>query len=313
MSAVPVYSEADVRAALTIHAVIDAVSDAIAREAAGQARNIPKTMTTWSPSSSAHALGAIDSEQGLVAFKVWVNTPQGAMAQLSVFDARTGQMLASAEAGTLGSLRTGAISGLATRWLSAADADELAIIGTGRQALRQVEAVRAVRPLRRIRVWSPNAEHRGVFADQVREATGLPVDDPQTLGEAVHGAPIVTLVTRASEPFLRAQDLAPGAHLNAVGAILPANAEFDAQVLSDAQLVVVDNIDNARLASRELREFYGDDWSTVRTLGDVVTGKAARTQQPGPTVFKGLGMGLADLAAATALLRVMQPERFPSS
>jgi alanine dehydrogenase len=310
VSAVPVYSEEDVRAALSIDAVIDAVSEAVAREVTGQARNIPKTMTTWSPSSSAHALGAIDSEQGLVAFKTWVNTPRGAMAQVTVFDAGTGQMVASAEAGTLGALRTAAISGLATRWLSAADADELAIIGSGRQALRQVEAVRAVRPLRRIRVWSPNAEHRRVFAEQVREATGLAVDDPLTLGEAVRGAPIVTLVTRASEPFLQAQDLAPGAHLNAVGAILPANAEFDPRLLSEAQLVVVDNIDNARQGSRELREFYGEDWKTVYTLGDVVTRKVARTQQPGLTVFKGLGMGLADLAAATALLRVMQPERF---
>jgi alanine dehydrogenase len=310
VSAVPVYSEADVRAALSIESVIEAVSEAVAREVTGQARNIPKTMATWSPSSSAHALGALDTEWGLVAFKTWVNTPRGAEGRLSVFDAGTGQMLALVESGTLSALRTAAISGLATRWLSAADADEMAIVGTGRQALKQVEAVQAVRPLRRIRVWSPNAEHRRVFAEQVREATGLPVDVPQTLGEAVHGAPIVTLVTRASEPFLQGDDLAPGALLNAVGAILPAKAEFDPRLLSDAQLVVVDNLDNARQGSRELREFYGEDWSTVYTLGDVVTGKVARTQQPGPTIFKGLGMGLADLAAATALLRVMQPERF---
>jgi ornithine cyclodeaminase len=123
----------------------------------------------------------------------------------------------------------------------------------------------------------------------------------------------VTLMTRASEPVLGAGDLSAGAHLNAVGAILPANAEFDPRLLAAAQLTVVDNLENARRSSRELREHFGDDWSRVRTLGDVVTGAVKRDDStPAPTIFKSLGMGLCDLAAATAFLRSVQPERFSS-
>jgi len=137
-------------------------------------------------------------------------------------------------------------------------ADELAVIGSGRQALRQVQAVAAVRPLRRIRVWSPTPENREDFAVQVQETTGMETVAAQSLDEATRGAPVVTLVTRAREPFLRREHLAPGAHLNAVGALLPANAEFEPALLADADLVVVDSVENARRSSkRDARHLLG--------------------------------------------------------
>lgn len=302
-----VHREADVLAALDLRTVIDAVEAAVAAEAAGTARNIPKTMTTWDPASSAHALGAVGD--GLVAFKTWVNTPAGASALVTVFDAADGSLLATVEAGALGALRTAAVSGVATRWLAAPDADVLAVAGTGRQALRQVQAVHLVRPLHEVRVWSPTPAHRAAFAARLGDELGLAAVTVEALPDAVAGAGIVTLVTRATEPILT--DLPPRTHLNAVGAILPANAEFAPALLDGVQLTVVDNRENARRSSRELREHFGDDWSTVATLGEVVTGAAKRADtDPRPTVFKGLGMGLADLAAVAAYLRIVDPERF---
>lgn len=303
---VALYTEADVRDALTVETVIEAVQAAVEREHSGLAQNIAKTMTTWSPKSSAHALGAFDSVDGFVGFKTWVNTPAGAAAQLTLFDSTNGKLLASMSAGYLGAFRTAAISGVATRSLSAPDADELAIIGTGRQALLQVRAVHAVRPLRRVRVWSRTAEHGTSFAEQVQAALGVEATATDSVGEAVDGAPIVTLITRASEPFLSGELLAGGAHLNAVGAILPANAEFEPGLLDRAQVVVVDSLENAKLGSRELREHYGDDWSDVHTLGDVLAGKVTRSDGDRLTVFKPLGMGLSDLAAAIAFVRIAQ-------
>jgi ornithine cyclodeaminase len=304
---VRVYTEADVFQNLRLDVVIDAVEAAFTREHDGTAHDIPKTMAIWGPASSAHALGAVDVGASLVAFKTWVNTPNGAAAVATVFDAEDGHLHAVVQAGVLGALRTAAVAGVATRWLAAADADEFAIVGTGRQALPQVLAVHAVRPLRRVRVWSPRAERRAAFAEQIEQAIAVPASAETTLGGAVTGAGIVTLVTRATEPFLDADDLDPGAHLNAVGAILPANAEFTPALLGSAQLTVVDNLANARKSSRELREFFCEDWSAVATLADVVTGGAGRDgNDPRPTVFKPLGMGLADLAALTAFLRVVE-------
>lgn len=301
VTSVPQLTDADVRERLTVPALIDALADVVASEHAGTAQNIPKTMAAWD-GRSAHALGARDSAAGVVAFKTWVFTPDGAAAVMTVFDASDGQVLAVLDAGALGAFRTAAASGLATRLMSDPDADELAIAGTGRQALRQVEAVQAVRPLRRVRVWSPREASREEFATTVSTELGLQATACATIEEAVDGAPLVTLITRATQPFLRRGVLAPGAHLNAVGAILPANAEFNADVLTDADLVAVDNLDNARQGSRELREAYGDGgWGRVVTLGALQVGEVARPGSPRMTVFKGMGMGLSDLAAVISL------------
>ncbi|WP_063052496.1 ornithine cyclodeaminase family protein [Nocardia arthritidis] len=302
-------SEAEVAELVSLAEVIDAVQDAVERETTGQAANIAKTMTAWGPASSGHALGAVDTTSGLLAFKTWVNTPVGASAVLTLFDIATGQLLATMAAGTLGALRTAAITGLATRLLADIQADDLAILGSGRQALRQVEAVNLVRPLRRVRVWSPDAERRAAFARTVGDTLGITTVVTDSVEEATREAPIITTVTRAREPFLRREHLAAGAHLNAVGAILPANAEFAPNLLADAGLVAVDNLDNARRSSRELREFFGEDFSTVRTLGELAVGTAARPIGSAPTVFKGLGMGLSDLAAATVVARRIGLER----
>ncbi|MGY1739453.1 MULTISPECIES: ornithine cyclodeaminase family protein [unclassified Blastococcus] len=304
---VPFHTEDDVRGALDLPSVIEAVESVLVAQSTGLATTLAKTMTTWAPASSAHALGAVDLGSGLVAFKTWVNTPQGASATVTAYDATDGALVAAVSAGALGALRTAAVSAVATRWLSAPDADELALLGTGRQALGQVRAVRAVRPLRRVRVWGRDPGRRTALAERVTADLGVEAVPVATVPDAVAGAPVVTLVTRAAEPVLPAGVLAEGAHLNAVGAILPANAEFEPGLLAAARLTVVDDLDNARRSSRELREFYGDDWSPVHRLADVVTGAVRVPGGRGPTVFKGLGTGLADLAAVTAFLRAVRP------
>lgn len=304
------WNEAEVTAAVGLPAVIESLGRVLAHEYAGTAWNIDKTMASWPTGeggrASAHALGAVDLDDSLTIFKTWVNTPAGARALLSIFSSADGTLHGIAEAGTAGALRTAAISGLATRLLADPDADELAVLGAGRQALRQVAAVAAVRPLRRVRVWSRTADSAVTLADRVRTELGLDAITLPTVEETTRDAPVVTLVTRAAQPFLTRDHLAAGAHLNAVGAILPANAEFDPALLDSAALIVVDSEANARRGSRELRESLGDtpdaDWSRVRVLADVVAGKVTRPPSPGLTVFKAMGMGLSDLAVARLLI-----------
>ncbi|MDQ0771626.1 alanine dehydrogenase [Streptomyces aurantiacus] len=298
-----IWTDADA-AGLRLPQAIDSLERVLTHEADGTAWNLDKTMASWPAGAgrgSAHALGAVDRDSDLAVFKAWVNTPSGAGALMTIFSATDGTLLGAAEAGAAGALRTAAVSGLATRWLADPAADELAILGAGRQALRQVEAVAAVRPVRRVRVWNRTAVKAAELAGQVREHLGLDAVAVRSVAEATAGTPIVTLITRAAEPFLCPEHLAPGAHLNAVGAILPSHAEFHHELLDKADLTVVDSESNARRGSRELREHYGDDWSPVRTLAEVVTGKATRPDRPFRTVFKGMGMGLSDLAVARLL------------
>ncbi|MFG1923124.1 ornithine cyclodeaminase family protein [Cryptosporangium sp. NPDC048952] len=291
------WTEDDVRNGPTLPQVIDSLEQVLTHEAHGTAWNVDKTMTTWPGSASAHALGAVDRDTDLVIFKTWVNTPAGASALMSLFSAADGAAIGVAEAGAAGSLRTAAASGLATRWMAAEDADELAVLGAGRQARRQVEAVAAVRPLRRVRLWNRTTDAAHALAAQVRADLDVEVVVADTVAHATNDVPIVTLITRAQDPFLHLEHLAEGAHLNAVGAILPSHAEFDPTVLEHSSLTVVDSLENARRASRELH-----GWDAIETLADVVTGKVKRPADPRCTVFKGMGMGLSDLAVARLLV-----------
>lgn len=292
-------SDADVAARVRMPAAIDRLAEILRNEDRGAAVNIPKTMASWEPKSSAHALGAYDPETGLVAFKTWVNTPSGAMAILNLFDSVNGKVIATLEAATLGSFRTSGLAGLATRLLSDENADEMALLGTGRQALYQIEAAMAVRPIRRVRVWSPTPESRHRFTVEATEKYGLNVEPAESPEKAVEGMPIVTLISRAKEPYLSGEALARGAHVNAVGAILPSSAEMLPSVLKQSSLTVVDNLDNARLSSRELREAFGDDFFSIPTLGHLVATERGRPADPDLTVYKGMGTGLADLAIAS--------------
>jgi alanine dehydrogenase len=301
-STIPTSSEDDVAATASIPAVIDSLRLVLRHEAEGTARNIDKTLATWPDARSAHALGAVDTDEGLVVFKTWVNTPAGAAALASAFDARDGRILGTFEAGRFGTLRTSAISAVATDLLADPAADELTIVGTGRQAFGQVEAVAAVRALRRVRVWSPDDDRREAFVARVHAELGLPAEAVPTLEAATADAPIVTVVTRARDPFLGIGHLAAGTHLNAVCALLPANAELLPDVLPAADVVVVDSVENARRASRELREHLDADGEAPTPLAEVVVGKVVRPPGPRLTVFKSMGMGLSDLAVARLLV-----------
>jgi ornithine cyclodeaminase len=296
-------TESDVVELIDLEAAIEALEHGLALEGAGEARNVPKALGTWGDGSSMHSLGSMFPQAGYVGFKTWANTKQGAQAIFSLFSAHDGALLAMIEAVALGQLRTSAISGVATRWLARPDADEMALIGTGLQAITQVAAVAAVRPLKRLRVFSPRPESRSDFVERARKAFAFKVEAADSVDAALEEAPIVTLVTRARQPFLRGAQLARGSHLNAVGAILPQNAEFEQDVFDRAGPIVVDHLPNAQLASKEFITRFGtaeDDWSRVQLLSAIVAAGEPRPPHSDVSLFKAMGMGISDLSVAVA-------------
>jgi ornithine cyclodeaminase len=297
-------SEAEVAAVLDLRAAIAAVESGLVAEASGAAENMPKTHVRWGDGNSLHAIGAAFTVSGLVGTKTWAHTAAGATPLLIVFDADSGALRAVIEAFALGQLRTAAVSAVATRWLASEAADELAMIGTGRQALAQVAAVAAVRPLRAVRVFSPTAAHRDAFTARVRDELGLAARAAVSVAEAVDGAPLVTLATRARQPFLHAALLARGAHVNAIGAITPERAELSGDVFARCAIVAVDSLPAVQTLSREFREHYGarGDWSAVLPLSQIVAGAARRKPATDLTLCKAMGVGIADLAVAIELM-----------
>src|SRR3954452_329796 len=146
--------EKEVSELIDLPAAIDAVEAGLRLEAAGQGRTMEKTHVAWGGGHTLHALGAALPGRGLAGTKTWAHTGGGATPLLIVWDAESIRLRAVIEAFVLGQLRTAAVSAVATRWMAATGADDMAIVGSGKQALPQVAAVAAVMPIRRFRVFS---------------------------------------------------------------------------------------------------------------------------------------------------------------
>ena len=298
-------TEADVVDALSLPEAIPALESALALEAADQARNMEKTHQIWGGHHTLHAIGAVVEGAHVVGTKTWAHTAGGATPLVTLWNSDTGKLEAIIEAFALGQMRTGGISGVATDRMAARDADELAIVGTGKQALTQVVAVAAVRKLKRIRVFSPTLENRRAFIARLEKL--LPTTtlvEAESVADAVENAPIITLVTRARTPILHAAMVAPGTHLNAVGAITPEREEFTQDVFGRVSAIAVDMVESVRSLSAEFRKRFGDgDWSRVRPLSELVAAKSERNPHADITLFKAMGMGLSDLALGIEILK----------
>ena len=318
-------TESDVVDLISLKEAIPALERGLKEEHDGKAVNMKKTHAVWNQKrSTLHAIGAVLDGVGIVGTKTWAHTPGGACPLLILFNSENGRLIAVIEAFALGQMRTAGISGVATHCLAHKSADEMAIIGTGKQALAQVAGVNAVRPLKRLRVHSPNPKNRKVFVDKVRNQFSFEVTDANSVEVAVENVPIVTLVTRATEPLLSSAMLASGCHLNAVGAITPERQEFTQDIFDRSGPIVVDSLDSVRRLSSEFIEHFGDDddkWQAVKPLSAEVAAGSGRPASADITLFKAMGMGLSDLAMGNEILsrahsndvgrEISQPEKKP--
>src|SRR6267143_1172086 len=197
-------TEAEVVSMMDLGQAIEALEKGLLTEARGDAANMTKTHVAWGNGATLQAIGAVYPKDGLAGTKTWSHTEGGATPLLILFDSENGSLRAVIEAFALGQMRTAGASGVATKWLASSEADDFAIIGTGKQAIAQVAAVLAVRPIKRVRVFGRNEERREQFAAQVRKEFELDVTPARSVTEAVKGASIITVVTRATEPVLSA-------------------------------------------------------------------------------------------------------------
>jgi ornithine cyclodeaminase/alanine dehydrogenase-like protein (mu-crystallin family) len=212
-----------------------------------------------------------------------------------LFEEERGAPIAILDASAITAIRTAAASAVATRALARQDAGDLAILGTGTQARSHLEAMRAVRLLRRVRVWSRNPESARRFAE--REG----VEPAASVQEAVEGADLICTVTAASEPILVGEWIAPGAHINAVGACTAKTRELDASAVSRSRLYT----DRRESAMAEAGEFLiardegaVTDEHLLGELGDVLEGKLPGRQSDDEiTLYKSLGIAVEDLAS----------------
>lgn len=296
-------SEADVVSLLDLPSAIGALRDVLELEAAGEARNMTKTVATWGHGDTLHAIGAVVPGMDLVGTKTWAHTEGGATPLLVLWNSANGSLEAIIEAFALGQLRTAGISGIATDLLARPDAEVMCIVGSGKQAFPQVAAVAAVRSLREVRVYSPTAGNRRRLVERLREEFTFAVVEADSVDEAVNGSDIITLATRATDPFLREHAPRAGAHVNAMGAIVPSRMEFDPQLLERCAVVAADSPEQARSLSREFQAAYEPGrWTTVKPLSRLVADRIVRPAGADLTLFKAMGMGISDVGLGRHVL-----------
>jgi ornithine cyclodeaminase/alanine dehydrogenase-like protein (mu-crystallin family) len=301
--------EADVKALLTMEMTLAALEGAFREWAAGRATNQPRRRVA--AAAVLATMSAALPAKGLMGFKAYTHGKAGARFWVCLFDAADGRPRAVMEADWLGRLRTGAASGLATKYLARREASVFTIIGSGSQALTQVLAVAAVRTLREVRVASRDPAHRDALADQLRRLLPetIAIHPSGSLREAVVGAEILTTITSAARPIFPGEWLQAGQHLNVCGSNYPDRREIDGRVVARADLVVADDVEAARVEAGDLLLAEGEgqlNWARVHSLRDVVAGSTGVRQPADVSLFKSVGLAIEDVAVGALVLELAE-------
>ena len=242
---------------------------------------------------------------GLKTVSKFTNAAHSHVGTVQLYDATNGQLLAIIEGGTLTAIRTAAASALATDLLARPDSHHLAILGTGEQARRHIEAMAAVRPISQIRIWGRNARNAEALAATLRNAD-MPAIVAATVAEAVADADIVCTTTPAATPILHGQHVRPGTHVNLVGSAIPTTAEADTALVAMSQfygdyraatLVQAGEFRNAIAAGLITADHL------IGEIGELILGRIpGRQDDTAITLYKSLGVTAQDLTAADAIL-----------
>ena len=301
-------NEQEVVSLLPMDECIEALDRAFAHAGAGQVDNKARSRIRM-PGGFFHFMAAADGGLGVFGYKAYPSFggPGGAKMMVTLYDYESGQMLACMEAGRLGQIRTGAASGLATRYMAREDASAVAVIGSGFQARTQLEAVCAVREIKQARVFSRRQERREDFAQRSSERLGVEAQAVDSAQECVEGADVVIAITSARAPVVLGEWLAEGAHVNAAGGNHWQRREIDEAAVLRSELIVVDDLEQAKIECGDLMwpEARGSfRWGMAHELRDVVAGRVpGRLSAEGVTLFESMGVALEDIAAAELVYR----------
>jgi ornithine cyclodeaminase/alanine dehydrogenase-like protein (mu-crystallin family) len=281
---------------------LEIVEESLRQQGNGELVLHPRRRIKLPDNALLHYMAAADPVRGYIGMKLYTVAQGVARFVVPLFRSTTGEMAALIEADALGQLRTGAASGVATKYLANANARTACIIGTGYQARTQLEAVAAVRRLERVRAFGRDPERRAKFCSEMSERIGVAVEPMNSGEEAVKGADIIITATSATKVVLEGAWLAPGMHINAMGANWPQKRELDAATVSRAHKIVVDSIEQSKMEAGDLIQAFGEDqsrWNEVQELSQIVAGKEpGRSTAEQITLFKSNGIATWDLAAA---------------
>jgi ornithine cyclodeaminase/alanine dehydrogenase len=302
-----VLSDEEVREACDMRVLVDVIEQAIAIEARGGAQLVPR-INFGIQNGFFRLMPAVIEELDVMGLKAFDAKFPEARYLIAVFKPSTGELDCLLDAAYLTAARTGATTGLATRWMTAEDGcREVGIIGSGLEARTNLEAVLAVREVQRVKVFSRNPERRERFALEMSERFGVDVRAVGSAAEAADAPCVITATnTGANGPVaLEGAWLRADAHLNTIGATAPVLREVDTETFARAETIVVDTEHAGAECGDIMAAERAGTWDEGRvTTLPALIGAGRPLVTTGLSVFKSVGTAVQDLAAAAAVARV---------
>jgi ornithine cyclodeaminase len=303
-------TEDDVRSVLSMPDLIAAMRPALIEYSSGRAQQPLRTVLELGEQKSFFGvMPASLSDPPAVGTKLVTvfaaNHARGLpshLATIVLLDPGTGALIAILDGRYITEARTAAVSAVAVDALARPDAGILAILGSGVQARSHLEALRCVRRLREVRVWSPTAAHRSAFAREMESTAGVPIVSADTPALAVRGADLIVAATASTAALIDANEVSDGTHICAVGACRPTHREIGsalvgrARVFVDSRIGALAEAGDIVLALKE--GIIGQD-HVAGEIGELLSGRVEGRQADAQvTLFKSLGMAVEDVAAA---------------
>lgn len=303
--------ERDVERLLTMPLAIDLVERVHREYSAGAAIDVPRERTRL-PKAALHILQGAVPSAGVLGYKAYTSSREGIRFIVYAFNAERGNLEAIVEANLLGMVRTGAAGAVAARWLSRPESKVAGVFGSGWQAQGQVEALAAVRPLERVKVFSRKPDRLAAFCSRMSAKLGIEVAPAASPEETVRGSDILVTITTSATPVFDGAWIEPGLHINAAGSNSLLRQEIDEATVRRAAPIVVDSravavkesgdllpaLEKGRLHAGQLAE-----------LGEVINGtRAGRLLPEQVSLFESQGMAVQDLVIAAELARMARAQ-----
>lgn len=302
-------SEDDVRQVLTMDMALEGVESAHRDLALGLATDTPRARSRL-PQTALHILHGALPAQGILGYKAYTSNRSGNRFWVHLFDAASGQLRAVVAADFLGMMRTGAASGVASRWLARPDSTVAGVFGAGWQAEGHVRAICSALPLERVKVFSRKVDKLQAFCQRLSEQTGVAIVPAASAEETVRGSDIVGTVTTAAQPLFDAEWLQPGVHINAAGSNALIRQELSEAAVRRCDVIAVDAVPTALAEAGDLLPLLEKGRLHERQLlelGDVIVGRRTGRESVGQiTLFESQGMAIQDLAVALRVLHAAE-------
>ena len=305
-------TETDVRSLLDMRLAMELVETAFRRLADHTGISQPRRRVKLGEKGLMNYMAASDQAGGYAGLKIYTVAKGKARYIMPLFQVGTGDLMALIEADYLGQMRTGAATGVGTKFMARSDACVAGMIGTGLQARTHLEAICQARQFDEIRVFGLDPARREQFASEMSAKLSIRVTPVSSGEEAVRGADVVTTCTSSVTPVAEAKWFKRGVHINATGVNFAHKRELDADTVKLCDIVAVDSVEQTKIESGELIAAFGDDsaqWSRVSELADIVSGKVVGRTSPGQiTLFKSNGIAIEDIGVAGRILEMAQKQ-----